>query len=91
MQKTLRHHLIRVEFQQTFAARLARRDIWLEKGISVRCQLSFGVGYCAMFQAVYRGCACDVTNRMHVMHTAILSVNCKKQRALLSFVSCTAQ
>ena len=39
----------------------------------------------------YRGCACDVTNRTHVMHTVILSVNCKKQRALLSFVSCTAQ
>ena len=43
---------MRVEFQLvTFAARLARRDFWLEKCVSVRCQLFLGVECCATFQA----------------------------------------
>ena len=32
-------------------ARLARRDFWLEKCVSVRCQLFLGVECCATFQA----------------------------------------
>ena len=35
----------------TFAARLARRDFWLEKCVSIRCQLFLGVECCATFQA----------------------------------------
>ena len=58
MQKTLRQHLEMVyksQFQLvTFAARLTRRDFWLEKCVSVRCRLFLllflGVEYCAMFQ-----------------------------------------
>ena len=41
-----------MEFQLvTFAARLARRDFWLEKCVPVRCQLFLGIECCATFQA----------------------------------------
>ena len=63
--------------------------------LSFTALLEHNKHYCEMYchRSNYnnRGCACDVTNRSHVMHTVILSVNCKKQRALFSFVSCTAQ
>ena len=55
MQKTLRQHLEMVYKSRISAgnlsARLARRDFWLEKCVSVRCQLFLGVECCATFQA----------------------------------------